>query len=108
MQPPLRTLCPYGPARSWQGEGYGDTVVTFLERVDNATHDVAAEILGLPATSIPRNTRSVMFLPIRFGGMGVEALVALADAAHVRAAGLARYYAIRFLTTQYACVRGDS
>jgi hypothetical protein len=34
-------------------------------------------------------------------------LVALADAAHVRAAGLAVGYAIRFLTTQDARVRGD-
>jgi L-alanine-DL-glutamate epimerase-like enolase superfamily enzyme len=52
------------------GEGYGYTVVTFLERVDNATLDVAAKILGLPAASLPRNPRSEMSLPIRFGGMG--------------------------------------
>jgi hypothetical protein len=30
-----------------------------------------------------------MFLPIRFGGMGVGELVALADAAHIGAASLA-------------------
>jgi hypothetical protein len=53
-----------------RGEGYGDTVVTFLERADNATLDVAAEILGLPAASLPRNTRSEMSLPMRFGSMG--------------------------------------
>jgi hypothetical protein len=50
--------------------------VTFLERADNATKDVAAEIFGLPAASLPRNTRSEMSLPIRFGGMGVVDLVA--------------------------------
>jgi hypothetical protein len=72
-----------------RGEGYGDTVVTFLERVDNATLDVAAGILGLHTASLPRNTRSDMSLPIRFGGMGVGDLIALADAAHVGAAGLA-------------------
>jgi hypothetical protein len=66
-----------------------DAVVTFLERGDNATLDVAAEISGLPAASLPRNTRFEMSLPIRFGGMGVGDLVALADAAHVGAAGLA-------------------
>jgi hypothetical protein len=54
-----------------RGEGYGDTVVTFLERADNATLDVAADILGLPAASLPRNTRSEMSLPIRLGGIGV-------------------------------------
>jgi hypothetical protein len=91
-----------------KGEGYGDTVVTFLERADNATLDVAAEISGLPAASLPRNTRSEMSRPIRFGGMGVGDLVALADAAHVGAAGLAVGSAIRFLTTQDACERGDS
>jgi hypothetical protein len=53
------------------GESYGDTVVTFLERADNATLDVAAEILSLAAASLPRNTRSEMNLPIRFGGMGL-------------------------------------
>jgi hypothetical protein len=41
-----------------RGEGYGDTVATFLERADNATLDVVAEILGLPAIILPRNTRS--------------------------------------------------
>jgi hypothetical protein len=63
--------------------------VTFLERVDNATLDVADEILGLPAASLPRNTRSEMSLRISFGSMGVGDLLALADAAHVGAAGLA-------------------
>jgi hypothetical protein len=91
-----------------RGEGYGDTVVTFLERADNATLDVAAEILGLPAASLLRNTRSEMSLPIRFGGKGVGDLVTLADAALVEAAGLAVGTAIRFLTTQGARVRGDS
>jgi hypothetical protein len=32
-----------------RGEGYGDTVVTFLERADSVTLDVAAEILGHPS-----------------------------------------------------------
>jgi hypothetical protein len=82
--------------------------VTFLERANNATLDVAAKILGLPAASLPRNTRSDMSLPIRFGGMGVGDLVPLADAAHVGAAGLAVGLAIRFLTPQDARVRGDS
>jgi hypothetical protein len=91
-----------------RGEGYGDTVVTFQERARNATLDVAAMILGLTAPGIPRNTRSEISLPIRFGGMGVGDLVALADAAHVGAAGLAVDYAIRSLTTQDARVRGDS
>jgi L-alanine-DL-glutamate epimerase-like enolase superfamily enzyme len=72
-----------------RGEGNGDTVVTFLEPADNATLDVAAEILGLPAASLPGNTRSEMSLPVHFGGMGVGDLVALADAAHAGAAGLA-------------------
>jgi hypothetical protein len=49
-----------------------------------------------------------MSLPIRFGGMGVGDLVALADAAHVGAAGLAVGYAIHFLSTQDARVRGNS
>jgi hypothetical protein len=53
-----------------KGEGYGDTVVTFLERADNATLHMAAKILDLPAASLPRNTRSKMSLTIRFGGMG--------------------------------------
>jgi hypothetical protein len=84
-------------------EGYGDTVVTFMERAHNATLDVAAEILGLPTTSLPRNTCSEMSpLPIRFGDMGVEDLAALADAAHIGVAGLAVGSAIRFLTTQSA------
>jgi hypothetical protein len=47
-------------------------------------------------------------LPIHFGGVGVGDLVALADAAHVGAAGLAVGSAIRLLTTQDDCVRGDS
>jgi NAD(P)H-dependent flavin oxidoreductase YrpB (nitropropane dioxygenase family) len=64
--------------------------------------------LGLLAASLPRNTRSEMSLPIRFGGMGAGDLVALANAAHVGAAGLAVGSAIRFLTTQDARVRGDS
>jgi hypothetical protein len=53
-----------------RGEGYGDTLETFLERTNNATCDVAAEILSLPAASLPRNTRSEMYLPKRFGGTG--------------------------------------
>jgi hypothetical protein len=71
---------------------------------------VAAEILGLPAASIPLNTRSEMSLPIRVGGMGVGDSVALADAAHVGAAGLTVGYAIRFLLGFRidARVRGDS
>jgi hypothetical protein len=89
------------------GEGYGDTVVTFLERDDNATLDVADEIFGLPTASLPRNSRSKMSVPIRFGGMGVGDLVALADAAHVGAAGLAVVSAIHFLAAQDARVRGD-
>jgi hypothetical protein len=40
--------------------------------------------------------------------MDVGDLVALADSAHVGAAGLAGDYAIRFLTAQDARVRGDS
>jgi hypothetical protein len=91
-----------------RGEGYGDTVETVHEGDDNATLDVGAEILGLPAASLPNNTRSEMSLPIRFGGMGVGNLVALADAAHVGAAGLVVGSDVRFLTTQDACVRGDS
>jgi hypothetical protein len=78
------------------GEDYGDTVVTFLERDDKSTLDVAAEILALPAASLPRNTRSDMSLPMRFEGMGVGDLVALANAAHVGAAGFAMGFAIRF------------
>jgi hypothetical protein len=82
--------------------------MTFFERADNVTPDVAAEILGLPVASLPRNTRSEISLPTRFGSMGVGDLVALADAIHVEAAGLAFGYAIPFLTTQDARVRGDS
>jgi hypothetical protein len=82
--------------------------VTFLERVDNATLDVAAEILGLLAVSLPRNTSSEMSLPIRFGGMGVGDLVALPDTAHVGAAGLVVGFAIRFLKAQDARVGEDS
>jgi hypothetical protein len=91
-----------------RGEGFNYTVVTFLECAYNATLDVAAEILGLPAASLPRNTRSEMSIPKRFRGMGVRDLVALADAAHVGAAGLAVGYATRFLTAQNARVGGDS
>jgi hypothetical protein len=65
-------------------------------------------MLGLPAASLSRNTRSEMSLPIRFGGMGVGDLVAFTDAAHVGAAGLSVGSAIRFLTTQDARVCGDS
>jgi hypothetical protein len=85
-----------------RGEGYGDTVVSFLECADNATLDVAAGILGIPEASLPRNTRFEMSLPIRFGGMGVGGLVTWADAAHVGAVGLVMGSAIRFLTTQDA------
>jgi hypothetical protein len=91
-----------------RGDYYGDTVVTFLERANNATLDVAAEILSLPAASLPRNTRSEMSLPIRFGGMGLGDLVAFAGTAHVGATGLAMGYVIRFLTSQDARVRRDS
>jgi hypothetical protein len=89
------------------GEGYGDTVETFLERDDNATLDVAAETLGLSAASLPYNTLSEISLPKRSGDMGLEDLVALADVAHVGAAGLALGYAIRFLIVQDALRRGD-
>jgi hypothetical protein len=82
--------------------------VTFLEHAGNATLDVAAKILGLPAARLVRSTRSDMSLPIRFGGMGARDLVALADAAHVGADGLAVSSTIRFLTSQDARVRGDS
>jgi hypothetical protein len=78
--------------------------VTFLERVDNATLDVAAEILGRYAARLPLKTPSEISLPIRFGGMGVGDLVALADAAHVGAAGLAVGSAIRLFTLQDARV----
>jgi hypothetical protein len=71
--------------------------VTFLERAENPTLDVAAEILGLSAASLSHNTRSEISLPKRFGGMGMGDLVALAYAAHVVAAGLAVGFAIRFL-----------
>jgi hypothetical protein len=102
-------FAPTVPRGLGRGEGYGDTVVTFLERADNSTpQDVVAEILGLPGASLPRNTRSEMSLPIRFEGMGLGDLVALADATHVVAAGLAVCYAIRFLPAQYARDRGDS
>jgi hypothetical protein len=39
-----------------RGEGCGDTVVTSLERVENAILDVAAEVLALPAASLPLPT----------------------------------------------------
>jgi hypothetical protein len=91
------------------GEGYGDTVVTFLERADNATLDVVAEILSLNAASVSRNTRSNMPLPKSFGGMGVGVFVALlAGAAYVRSASLSVGSAIRCLTTQDARARGDT
>jgi hypothetical protein len=86
-----------------KGLGCGDTVETFLERV--AILDLAAEILGLPAASVPHNTRSETFLPIRFGGMKFGKLVALAGAAHVGAAGWAVNSTIRCLTAQDARVR---
>jgi hypothetical protein len=88
--------------------GYGDTVMTFLERANNATLNVAAKILSLPTASLPRNTRSEMSRPICFGGMWVGDLVALVDAAHVEAAGLAEGFAICFLTSHDARERGDS
>jgi hypothetical protein len=49
-----------------------------------------------------------MSLPIRFEGMGVGDLVALANAAHVGAAGLAVGSAFRFLLVQDARVRRDT
>jgi hypothetical protein len=49
-----------------------------------------------------------MSLPIRFGGMGMGDLVALADAANVGATGLTVGSGIHFLTTQDTRVRGDS
>jgi hypothetical protein len=84
------------------------TIATFFERADNAILGVAAEILGIPVASLPRNTRSEMSLPIRLGGMGVGDLVALADAAHAGAAGMAVGSTIRFLTVQDDRVRGAS
>jgi hypothetical protein len=89
-----------------RGEGYGDTVVTFLERTGNTTLDVAAEILSLPAGSLPRNTRSEMSLPTRFGGIGVGDLVALAHAAHLRAADLAVGSAIRYIQRKMLACAG--
>jgi NAD(P)H-dependent flavin oxidoreductase YrpB (nitropropane dioxygenase family) len=62
----------------------------------------------LQHASLTRYTQSAMSLPIRFGGMGVGDLAALADAANVGAAGLAVGSAIRFLTSQDSRVRGDS
>jgi hypothetical protein len=70
-------------------EGYGGTDVAFLECADNTTLDVAAEILGLSAASPTRYTSSDMSFCMRFRGLGVRDLVALAHAAHVGAAGLA-------------------
>jgi hypothetical protein len=101
-------FAPTVPRGLGRGEGYGVTVVTFLERSNNATLYVAANMLGLPAASLPRNTRSEMSLPIRFGGMGVGDLVDVADSAHVLAAGLEVGSAIRFLTAQDAPVRVHS
>jgi hypothetical protein len=96
------------PCGLGRGKGYGDTVVTFLERAVNATLNVAAEILCFLEASLPRNARPRMSLPKGFGGMGVEDLVALADAARLGAAGLRVSSAIRFLTSQDARSRGDS
>jgi hypothetical protein len=82
--------------------------VIFPERADNATLDVAAEMLGLPAPSLSRNTRSEMSLPARFGGMGDGDLDSFAGAAHVGANSLREGSAFRFLATQDALVRGDT
>jgi hypothetical protein len=82
--------------------------VTFLERAKHATFDVAAEIFGLTGASIPHNTRYEMHLPTRFGGMRVGDLFALADAAHVGAAGVVVCSAIRFLTAQDVRVHRDT
>jgi hypothetical protein len=88
------------PCGLGRGEGYGDPVVTFLEGAKNATLDVVAEILGLPGASLPPRLLLEISIPIPFGGMGVGDLAALADAAHVGAAGFAMGSAIRFLTTR--------
>jgi hypothetical protein len=69
---------------------------------------VAAELLGLPTASLPRNNGSEMSLPKRFGGMGVGDLAALADTTHFGAAGLGVGSDIRFLTSQDARVREDT
>jgi hypothetical protein len=92
-----------------RSEDYGDTVVTFLERADTCILDVTAEIIiGFPAASLSRNSRSDMSLPICFGGMGLGDSAALADAAHVGATGMAVDFVVRFLTTQGARVRKDA
>jgi hypothetical protein len=65
-------------------------------------------ILGIPAARLPRNTRSDMSFPIRFGGMEVGDLVALADAAHAVGGVLVVRYAMRFITAQDVRVRGNS
>jgi hypothetical protein len=92
-----------------RSEGYGDTVINFLERADTGILDVTAEIImGLPAASLSRNTRSEMSLPIRFGGMRVGDSAALVDVAHVGATGMEVDFAIRFLTPQGARVRQDA
>jgi hypothetical protein len=96
------------PRSLGRGEGYGDTVVTFLGRADNAAPYVAAETLGLSAASLHRNTRSEMSLPMLFGGRGVGDLVAFADATHVGAASLAVGNATSFPIAQDARLRGDS
>jgi hypothetical protein len=77
---PVRSTFPRGLGR---GEGYGDTVVTLLERADNSMFNEVAEIFGLPAASLTRNTLSDMSLFIRFKSKGVGDLAALADAEHV-------------------------
>jgi NAD(P)H-dependent flavin oxidoreductase YrpB (nitropropane dioxygenase family) len=69
---------------------------------------MAAVILRFPTVSLPRYTRSEMSRPIRFGGMGVGDFAALADAAHIGAAGLPVGSAICFFTTQDALVRENT
>jgi hypothetical protein len=91
-----------------RAKGYGDTVETILERADNATLSVAAEMFGYPPVSLPRKNISEMSFTIRFGGMGVGDMIALADAAHVGAVGLAVLSAICFLIAQDARVHEDS
>jgi hypothetical protein len=95
------------PRGRGRGKGYGDAVILFLERTNTATLDVAAEIMGLPAASLPRHTRFEMSRSIRYGGMGTGDVAALADAARVGAAGLAAGSTIRVLTSQDALLRGE-
>jgi hypothetical protein len=97
---------PHGIGR---GEGYGDTVVTFLERVDTATLFVAAEILGLPVASRTRNTRSEMSIPISFGGTWEGTwLPWRMQPTSERLVWQWAPVAIRFLTPQDARVRGST